>query len=403
MGNVETGELLASDGRPAADLWSLDQAVAHLNHGSYGAPPRFVLERETQLRDEMNADADAWWRGLDGRVASARERVAEWLCAPNDATALVANASAGAAAVIASLDIRSEDVVLVTDHNYGAVAMAARRRARSAGARVVTLRVPLAADDSEIVDLFRERIAETPGLKMILVDQITSPTGMLFPVADISALCRAAGVELLVDGAHGPGLIARPTEGLDGAYWVGNLHKWGLTPRGTGVLVANPSLPADRQRLFPSIDSWGSVNPFPQRFDLQGTLDYSPWLAVPAALDGVERRIGWQRYREHLAHLATAAQAAVADVWGAELADLPRNPAPSLRLVPLPDGMVTNEVQAHDLRDRIAAEANAAVAVTSHNGRGFVRLSAQVYNTLDDYVRFAESWNPDSRRAATAV
>ncbi len=45
--------LLLADGRPAADAWSLDPALRHLNHGSFGAVPLVAQERQNALRAEM--------------------------------------------------------------------------------------------------------------------------------------------------------------------------------------------------------------------------------------------------------------------------------------------------------------------------------------------------------------
>jgi isopenicillin-N epimerase len=70
-------------------------------------------------------------------------------------------------------------------------------------------------------------------------------------------------------------------------------------------------------------------------------------------------------------------------------APVPATPAPCLRLVPLPDGVAGTAEDADAVYRRISAR-GVEVQVTSYAGRGYLRLSAAVYNELDDYERLAE-------------
>ncbi|WP_037572174.1 aminotransferase class V-fold PLP-dependent enzyme [Phaeacidiphilus oryzae] len=379
-----------TEGRPATGGWPLDPEVLHLNHGSFGTSPTAVLDHQRRLREEMDADPDAWFRALPERVAEARRSVAEWLGAPEPTAALVPNASAGATAVAAALPFGPGDRVLVTDHAYGAVEMGVRRHAARAGATVETVALPIDADAEQITALLRAAMDDGPRPALLVVDQITSATALLLPVERIAADCRERGVPLLVDGAHAPGMLADPLTGLQGAYWIGNLHKWPCAPRGTAVLVADPAEPDDRQRLFPPIDSWGAPDPYPRRFDQQGTQDLSAWLTAPHALRTIEAEYGWAAVREHNASLAEEAQALVAEHWGVALDGVPVLPAPAMRLVPLPAGVAADQAAAHTMQRLLAERHGVAAAVTTWRGRGFVRLSAHLYNRTADYQAFAE-------------
>jgi isopenicillin-N epimerase len=370
--------------------WPLDPAVLHLNHGSFGTSPTATLDHQRRLREELDRDPDVWFRHLPDRVAEARRAVADWLGAPEPATALVPNASAGVTAVVSSLRFAPGDRVLVTDHAYGAVDMAVRRHATRAGAEVQTVALPIDADAERIAGLLREAMDEGPRPALLVVDHITSATALLMPVAAIAADCRERGVPLLIDGAHAPGMLAEPLTGLQGAYWVGNLHKWPCAPRGTAALVADPAEPADRQLLFPPIDSWGAPDPYPQRFDQQGTQDLTAWLAAPHALRTVQEEHGWAAARERNAALAEEAQRVVTEHWGVSLKGVPLLPAPAMRLVPLPAGVAADQPAAHAMQRVLAERHGVAAAVTTWNGRGFVRLSAHLYNRPADYRDFAE-------------
>lgn len=385
--------LLLADGRPASRAWSLDPVMKHLNHGSFGAVPLVAQERQNEFRAEMDSSPVVWFPALPQRIADARVDLAAFLHVAPDDVALVPNASAGVSVVFASLPRRRGGGIVVTDHGYGAVTMGAERLARRWGGEVRTARVPLDADEEQAYEAVIAEIDEATDL--VVVDQITSATARRLPVERIGAQARRRGVPLLVDGAHAPGLIEAPLDGLTCDFWVGNLHKWGCAPRGTAALVARGAL---REELYPLIDSWGAADPYPDRFDQQGTVDTTGYLAATTALEFIERTWGWQTARQYMDDLAGYAErvigAAFAELTGVSGAVDVGMPVPGMRLVRLPAGLAGSRVEADALRDRAARELGVEAAFTSFGGTGYMRLSAHVYNTAADYEYFAEDCVP---------
>jgi isopenicillin-N epimerase len=147
---------------------------------------------------------------------------------------------------------------------------------------------------------------------------------------------------------------------------------------------------ADRWRplLRPLVASWGEHEGFPRSFEDVGTDDLTAWLSAPRALRVLER-LGLDRLRRHNVELAVAGQREVAAALGLDERELPRDPAVSMQLVPLPDGLVTTDAQAAALQSRIGEAAAVEVSITTWAGRGFLRLSAQAYNAPGDYRRLA--------------
>ena len=385
--------LLLADGTPAERAWSLDPDLKHLNHGSFGAVPLVAQERQELLRVEMERSPVVWFPALPERLAATRARLAAFLRVDAGDLALVPNASAGASVVFAALTLRPGGEIVVTDHGYGAVTMGAERLARRFGGRVRTAHVPLDADEERAYEAVAAEF--TDATQLVVVDQITSATARRLPVERIGAEARRRGIPVLVDGAHAPGLLDAPLDGATYDFWTGNLHKWGCAPRGTAALVARGPL---REELYPLIDSWAAAEPFPDRFDQQGTIDATAYLAAPTALDFVERTWGWpaaRRYMDELADYGAALiGAAFAGTAGADTAVDVGMPVPGMRLVRLPDGLAADRLQADALRDRVARELGVEAAFTSFGGAGFMRLSAHVYNTAADYEYFAEECVP---------
>ncbi|GAA2220829.1 aminotransferase class V-fold PLP-dependent enzyme [Promicromonospora sukumoe] len=379
---------LASGG-PARDAWPLDDEVVHLNHGSFGAVPNEVLRHQEALRRQADLSPVGWFPRVAELVAAARQDVAPFVGARPEDTAFVPNASAAATVVFNALRLAPGDEILVTDHGYGAITMGAQRLARRFGATVRPVAIPLAASADDVVDRFRAALTDT--VRLVVVDQITSPTARLLPTARITELAHERGARVLVDGAHAPGLVPDAAAAAGGDWWFGNLHKWPCAPRGSALLVTQA---ADRDELWPLIDSWGAEEPYPGRFDSQGTLDATSYLAAGRAIEFVEREHGWARARETMTALADHGAAFI----GAALqphVDEPvatdvGMPVVSMRLLRLPDGLGRDRRDADELRLRLLDLAGVESAFTSIGGVGYLRLSVHLYTEQRDFDAFVE-------------
>lgn len=368
-------------------LFTLDPAVSQLNHGAFGGVPVPVQRAQQRLRDEMESNPHRFFsRGLVDRIAYARRHLAGFLGADPDGSALVGNTTTGAAVVLQSLGLRPGDEILTTDHCYGAVNLSIQRECQRTGASTRMLPVPLSATDEEVVAIVRAGLR--PGrTRLLVVDQITSATARLFPVAAIVGVAREQGVPVLVDAAHAPGMLPVTVDSVGADFWVGNLHKWAYAPRGTALLAVRPPW---RERIEPLTVSWEQPSGFPARVEWQATLDYTSWLAAPVGLYTL-RSLGVDRVRAHNAALAAYGQRVVGDALGVAPVHLPDpgGPTVAMRLVPLPPGTATTVEAAQALRDRIADRIATEVSVAAWSGRGWLRLCGQVYNSVEEYERLA--------------
>jgi isopenicillin-N epimerase len=368
-------------------LFSLDPAIAHLNHGSFGAVPINVQRAQQRLRDEVESNPLRFYAvGLKDRIAHTRRHLASFLGADPDGTALVGNTTAGIGIVLQSVKLAAGDEIVTTDQGYGSIDFAIGRECARTGATARKVAVPLRGSVDEIV------AAVTAGLrpgrtKLLIVDEITSAAALRLPVGRIVAAAHDAGIPVAVDGAHAPGMLPVDVSGTGADFWVGNFHKWAYAPRGTAVLAVAP---AWRERIEPLVVSWEQPTGFPARVEWQATLDYTPWLAAPIGLFTM-RNLGVDAVRAHNVALAAYGQAVVGAALDVPPDDLPDpGPGVSMRLVPLPAGLATDWTEAAALRQRIADDLATEVSITTYGGRGWLRLSAHVYNRADEYDRLAE-------------
>jgi isopenicillin-N epimerase len=372
--------------------WDLDPQLTFLNHGSYGACPRAVVEAQARWRARLEANPVQFLaRTLPPALDAARATLAAFLGADAAGLVFVPNATAAVSTVLAALSLAPGDVLLTTDHVYGACSLALERTARQTGARVERVAIPFPISDPGVV-IERVRSALGPRVRLLLLDHVTSPTGLVFPVADIVREAEARGVPVLVDGAHGPGMVPLALDALGASFYTGNLHKWVCAPRGAAFLHASP---AWRDRLDALVTSHGAgLDPAATgrsrmwlAFDWTGTFDPTAWLSVPDAIAAVGGFLegGWPAVMARNAALAREGQALLCEALGEPL---PAPPAMlgSLASVPL-RGLPQPAEALHDLlHDQWRIE----VPIVPWQGGLLVRISAHLHTDLSDIARLCE-------------
>ena len=384
-------------GRSMREHWLLDPDVTYLNHGTVGAPPRRVLQKQQALRDEMerqpsrfvlrelNGEQPMPWR-LESRYREAIAQIAPFLGARADDLVFVPNVTTGLNAVLRSVPLGPPDEVLISDLAYGAIALAAQVVTRDRGATLRTVEMPFPLRDSgDVVDAFVRAL--TSRTKLVVVDHITAQTALVLPVAAIAAECRARGVPVLVDGAHAPGSIAVDIAAIGADWYAANLHKWCFAPRSCGILWAAPERQA---ALHPGVISWGITNDdWLQEFEWTGTRDPSPWLAAPAGLDFMRDVLGVEAMREWNHDLAWRSALRLGERWGRPWT-MPEAMVGCMVTVPLPSRLGAGDAdRAQKLRDALLFEHRIEAPVIARGGELWARLSMQVYNDDDDVERFA--------------
>ena len=345
----------------------LDPDVVHLNHGSFGACSIPVFEEYQAIQRELESGptdfftrrAARWfWGGAErpGRLAEARAKLAAFVGARADDLALVPNATSGLNAVIRSLTLAPGDEILTTGHEYGAIT----RTWEFIGAHLVV------CEPHEVGSRIGSRT------RAVSVSHITSPTALLFPVEEVCAAAREAGVLSIVDGAHAPGQVPLHLESLGADIYAGNCHKWLCAPKGAGFLWARPE---HQSWIEPLVVSWGYRDgaDFAERHGWAGTRDPAAYLSVPKA---IEVHATFDLERAH----------ALADEAERRLGErgYPRvegTPAPFMRAVELPPG------DPDELWARLYEEFRIEAPVYEWDGRRLLRVSIGPYSDEDDIER----------------
>ena len=382
-----------------ADLWPLDRTVAMINHGSFGACPKVVLEAQQRYRLQMEQEPVRFFtREREPLLDTARDALAQFLGADPSDLVFVRNATEGVNSVLRSLTFDPGDELLVTNHEYNACRNAVDYVAQRNRATVVVARIPVPLPSpEEAVDAVLSAV--TDKTRLLLIDHITSSTAIVLPIERIIETLADRGIDTLVDGAHAPGMVPLNLDEMGAAYYAGNCHKWMCCPKGAGFL----HIRRDRQEaIHPTVISHGYNTVRPERgrlyeeFDWTGTHDPSPWLCLPDAIQFLNslHDDGLPGLRRQNRELAISARRLLCDAVGGE-PPCPEEMLGSMAAVPLwrDESAEKDALLSHPVHNRLLEEFAIDVPVyywpdTPHL---WIRISAQAYNSLDQYQRLADA------------
>jgi len=380
--------------------WSLDPDVAFLNHGSFGACPIPVLEAQTRLRTRLErGPVQFLHRELEDLADSARAETATFVGVDPDDLVFVPNATTGVNTVLRSLSFEAGDELLTTSHEYNACRNAMEFVAGRSGARVVAVDVPFPVESSdEIVELLLDGASDRT--RLAVIDHITSLTGMVMPIRGIVRALTERGIDTLVDGAHGPGMLPLDITGIAPAYYTGNCHKWLCAPKGAAILYVRH----DRQpSIRPLTISHGANSRrtdaprFQLEFGWTGTIDPTAYLCIPESIRFMGSLLpgGWPELMERNRKLALGARALLCDAVGVGPA-CPDEMIGTLASVPLSEGtyhFTTTALEFDELDTVLREEYGFEVPVLAYppGPASIVRVAAQIYNSIEQYAALADT------------
>ncbi len=386
---------------PHARHWPLDPEIVFLNHGSYGACPRPVLEAQDRYRDRMERELVRFFMiDVEGLLDRARQAVADFVGCDIEGLAFLPNVTQAVATVIDNLELRPGDEILVNDHEYSACISTFTKAAKRVGARVVKASIPFPTPSADAIhDAVMS--AATPRTRVALISHITSPTALVFPAKRLVESCRARGIEVILDGAHAPGQIPLDVRDINAQYYTANLHKWPSCPKGTAFLWVHPERREGFEPL--ALSARAHLNRtdrdrFRCLFDYIGTDDYTGFLAIPDALAfmaSLEGSYDALMARNHA--LALEGRRILCDALGCDPAtpdDLVGTMATVI--VPgvgLPSGGTAPGKYEDPLQEKLVANHSIQVPVWSlpSQGRRLLRISCQAYNSREQIEYLARA------------
>ncbi|KAJ3326311.1 hypothetical protein HDV06_000187 [Boothiomyces sp. JEL0866] len=336
----------------------------YLAHGSYGLVPEVLLECYREWSAEIESDpAVFYYRVLYPFLIRSVRVLADFINAKPTNVFLVPNVEIGIASVLQTYHGKT---VCCFDLSYQAVVNQLEK--------FNLIKIPLPVLEKQaVLDTLRSFL-ESNQVDLGIFEHTTSPTGIVMPIKEIIEICKSFGVETLIDGAHGIGLIDLDFQKIQPDYYTSNFHKWMSSPRGCAFLYADP-----KHTVHPLITSWGYKLGSWNEFIWQGTNDYSAYLTIPLCiklfkqLNYIERNNNLAKWTGEILSKAWDTRTLVEDYASMVTVILPPN--------------LNNGFDLHDaLYDR-----GIQVPVFVFRNEKMVRVSIHVYNNKADVIALGKT------------
>ena len=382
-----------------AEYWTLDPNTVFLNHGSFGATPTVIMDEQRRIRSLMEEDPVRFFeREYLGLWDDARRALSEFMNADVEGMAFVSNATQGINTVLRSLRLQPGDEIIVPDHSYQACWNAVDFVTERSGAKTVVVEVPFRVEGpQEVFDIIMDAVTHRTVLALIAT--VTSPTGMRMPFEELTMQLQSRGVDVLLDAAHGPGIVPLDLSALAPAYCTGNCHKWLCSPKGSAFL----HIREDRKHLIRPLNiSHGASfegdaqEKFEFEFSWPGTQDPSAWMCIPKAIEYLGDLVegGWPEIMRRNHALAVEGRGILCEALGTS------PPFPDSMVSALASVEITTEGEVGPMspegdpfHNLLLDEYGIQVPVMPwrHHGVRYIRISAQLYNHEDEYRYLAEA------------
>jgi isopenicillin-N epimerase len=370
------------------DQFLLDPEIRYLNHGSFGACPKPILKNYQFWQNLLEREPVQFiTKTAPEALSVSKQALSKYIGCDTEDFFFIPNPTMAVNQVVKSLNFQPGDEVLSTNLEYGAIDKTFEFYSKKNGFtyRKQNISLPLVSKEKFIEEFWKGYNEKT---KAISIGQCTSATALIFPVKEICEKAKELGLITIVDGAHIPGHIPLNLHEIKADFYTGTLHKWLLGPKGSTFLYVNKNF---QNRLEPLIISWGyeAAKPTKSKFleenEMQGTRDISAFLTAPAIMNFFEenemeqrqaecRKVVLEQYPQFCELLRTEPLSPVTEEFLGQMCSIPIK--------------TENPVA---LKETLYNDYKIEIPVMFARDQTYLRISYQVYNTIDDLEYLKET------------
>jgi len=382
------------------EIWGLQKDIIFFNHGSFGSCPKPILQYQDKLRAQMESQPVQFFvRDYEKMLDEARICMAQFVDADPNCLVFVPNVTYGVNCVFNSLEFHPGDEILITNHEYNACKNIAEYTAQKTGAKTVVAKIPFPLNSQE--EIFHSIMSNvTTKTRAVLIDHITSPTALIFPIEKILCELKKKEIPLVIDGSHAPGMLPLSIKKLDPDFYTANCHKWLCSPKGAGFLYVNKKW---INKIRPITISHGANTQRTDRsrflieFGWTGTDDPTPYFCIPEVIKYFNSIVnnGWDTIMKRNHSLAIAAREIICNAL-----DI-KTPAPaeiigSMATIPMWDSVNYNPSPNPLYMDALQTflwenyKIEVPIMPWENYPKRVLRISAQIYNSLPQYEKLAK-------------
>ncbi len=365
--------------RLVKEQFTIKPRLIMLNAANLCPSPHMVRERVFELTNDLDGDVSFQNRAkFDTLREEARRKLAAFVGAAEDEIAIVRNTSEANNLIVAGLELKAGDEVVVFDQNHPTNNVAWDVRAARAGFTVkrVALKSPPESSE-EMLQTFRAAISART--RVLAFTDVSNTTGVRLPSRELCRMARERGIYTHVDGAQTFGALALNLREMGCDSYSSSAHKWFLGPKEAGLLYVRQERIA---QIWPSVVGvgWGAKVETAARgarkFETLGQRDDAAVSAMGTAADFLNL-IGTARIEARIRQLAAALKEGVKKIPAARLRT-PTRPELSAGVCVISiDGIDHQKIY-----EALYARHGIAGAAT-----GGVRFCPHIYNTLEEIDR----------------
>ena len=367
-------------------LFMLDPKITYLNHGSFGACPRPIFEELINWQKQLEYEPVKHLAyDIYDHLEESRDALSKYVNCNKDDIIFTPNPSTALNTVIKSLDLKKDDEILTTNHEYGALDKTWNFICKKTGAKYIKTKISLPLlSNKKFIKKIESNISKKT--KIIFISHVTSSTALIFPVKQISELAKKHNIFCIIDGAHAPAFLDLDIDKIDCDVYVGACHKWMCSPKGVSFLYVKKEY---QNIIDPLVVSWGYESEFPGKSKFldyhqwQGTRDMSAYLTIPTTIDFL-KKYNWNKITSECREI---------NLWARDEINqmLNKKALCKTKFLGQMSSIYIKKEATIDYHIYFYKKYKIQIPFILWNNISFIRISIQAYNTKEDIYKLLDA------------
>jgi len=367
-------------------LFMLDPKITYLNHGSFGACPRPIFEELINWQKQLEYEPVKHLAyDIYDHLEESRDALSKYVNCNKDDIIFTPNPSTALNTVIKSLDLKKDDEILTTNHEYGALDKTWNFICKKTGAKYIKTKISLPLlSNKKFIKKIESNISKKT--KIIFISHVTSSTALIFPVKQISELAKKHNIFCIIDGAHAPAYLDLDIDKIDCDVYVGACHKWMCSPKGVSFLYVKKEY---QNIIDPLVVSWGYESEFPGKSKFldyhqwQGTRDMSAYLTIPTTIDFLKKH-NWNKITSECREI---------NLWARDEINqmLNKKALCKTKFLGQMSSIYIKKEATIDYHIYFYKKYKIQIPFILWNNISFIRISIQAYNTKEDIYKLLDA------------
>jgi len=376
----------------------LNNEYIYINNASRGVTPIEILDDSKQIYSKIESlpysSEDAF-----NEYQNVSNYLAKFINASMNSVVLTRNITYGINSVVNSFNFNENDAILITNLIYPASKNIINNINKKYNTKIIEQKINFPIIDyNSIINDYKKIIKNNKNIKFVLIEHITSPTALTLPIKELIDIAHKNNIKILIDGAHAVGTLDVNITKLDPDWYIGSLHKWCFTNKGVGFLYTSSINQSFTKNI---IVSHNHKKDYMRNFFMSGTEDQSIYLSIIKSFNFINKLGGVKNIINYDNNLVLFGAKICCAKWKTDTL-IPFNlcgPTMVPIILPFDYKTLLNRLGNHKKIPIILKEiilknykidSILFLAVYNNEIKICVRLSAQIYNTMNDYIKYAD-------------